>query len=242
MKKQLIAITLILGISTSFISCSAVSDTLKKVSETVKTETPKQGETTKPSETPKPVATASVNVDYKTAVEEFKKEFEIEGKTPKGAVKMYFKALSKVPTDIKLAEYLLTVVMNATELYKDDISPTGYNTGSTTQGLLKTQLLAYPNILLSYFGGTPEKEYKDGVLGDVSKINFPPNETIVGGIKVDNTAEKEGSESGRIYVKSGGKDLPTPIYMKKNPAGLWKLSNDVSSVATGVKKPTPTDF
>jgi hypothetical protein len=47
---------------------------------------------------------------------------------------------------------------------------------------------------------------------------------------------KEKQAKGlKIFIQSGGKDMPTPVYVRENSSGQWKLTN-YSSICTGVKK------
>ncbi len=43
----------------------------------------------------------------------------------------------------------------------------------------------------------------------------------------------------KIFIQSGGKDNATPLQLRKNNSGQWKLT-EYSSVCTGVKK-TPQE-
>jgi hypothetical protein len=52
---------------------------------------------------------------------------------------------------------------------------------------------------------------------------------------------KKGEKESKIFMQSGGKDNPTPVQLKKNKEGYWKLFN-ASSIATGVKRIQDDDF
>lgn len=81
------------------------------------------------------------------------------------------------------------------------------------------------NSAKSYLGGTPENSYRydyDHHLELLANSN-------------------RGDQESKIFIQSGGKDLPTPVHLRKNSDGIWKLFN-VSSLATGVKKITSRDF
>ncbi len=71
----------------------------------------------------------------------------------------------------------------------------------------------------SYLGGTPDNDYA------YSYDNDP--------IIVEDSS-KRGAKKSKIFVQSGGKDFASPVHLKKNKDGYWKLFN-VSSLATGVK-------
>jgi len=48
-------------------------------------------------------------------------------------------------------------------------------------------------------------------------------------------SKKDHGKGVKIFIQSGGKDNPTPLQLRKNSSGQWKLTN-YSSVCTGVKK------
>jgi len=81
------------------------------------------------------------------------------------------------------------------------------------------------NSAKSYLGGSPENNY----LYDYSH----PLE-ILGN-------SDRGELESKIFIQSGGKDMPTPVHLRKNSSGTWKLFN-VSSLATGVKRVEKRDF
>ena len=77
----------------------------------------------------------------------------------------------------------------------------------------------------SYLGGTPENGY--------SYSYDHPIELLAN--------SSRGEDESKVFIQSGGKDLPSPVHLRRNDAGEWKLVN-VSSLATGVKKPDKGDF
>jgi hypothetical protein len=77
----------------------------------------------------------------------------------------------------------------------------------------------------SYLGGTPENGYR-------CDYHHP--------IRILEQSDRGETES-KVFVQSGGKDLPSPVHLRKNADGVWKLFN-VSSLATGVKKGGSKDF
>ena len=76
----------------------------------------------------------------------------------------------------------------------------------------------------SYLGGTPENGY-------IYDYDHP--------IRILEQSDR-GDEESKVFVQSGGKDLPSPVHLRKNESGQWKLFN-VSSLATGVRKPRSKD-
>lgn len=164
---------------------------------------------------------------------DFQQRFEIEAKTPKGAIRMLFLALLTLEKNPTLAESMATVVYSGKKLTPQKGSPTGFVLGSSERFILN-QLKQRPEIVHSYLGGTPEKDYMDfDATGNT--LLYPPNG------EVNNTLE--GNAEGLIHIKSQGKTNPTPLFLERNAQGLFKIDpSSVSSIATGVKKSEPKDF
>jgi len=223
MLKKILAGTVALSLLGISLGCS--TDALKQV----------LGDKTSSGSTTTTTPSTSTTTDYKPAVDAFKTEFNTEGKTPQGSVKMLFKALIKIEEDPKLGEYLLSVVLRADEMSENKSSPSGYDVGSSMRYLLD-QMKASPQIVRSYVGAKPADDYQNFDKNNLV-IDYPANGTLTGGVKIDNTLQYPDKDTdGRIYVKSSGKDTGTPIYFKKGTTGLWKIeSRSVSSIATGVQ-------
>jgi len=231
---------LVLAIASSFMgiitSCSLIPTSLTTAITGTTTGTP----TTTTSSSSTSTSTTKLSTsDIKTACDAFAKRFETEGKTPEGSIKMLFEALLTIETSPELAEVEVSVTLNGKDMYEDATSVSGYDVGSTTRYMLEEIKNKY-RIARSYVGAVPDDDYVSFDKNNIV-VNFPANGTLVNGLKVDNTITAD-STSGRVYVKSSGKDLPTPIYMEKNSKGLWKISSGtISSIATGVKG-KPKDF
>ena len=72
----------------------------------------------------------------------------------------------------------------------------------------------------SYLGGTPANHYAADY-----------NHTIA------TTLHKHGlndETNAKVFVQSGGKDFQSPVTLKRNNAGTWKIT-EFSSLYTGVK-------
>lgn len=180
-----------------------------------------------------PVSSASLQA--------FQSEFATQSKTPQGAVRMLFKALVELENDQAVAEQLLGFVINGQQLEADADSPSGYRFVPASRFMLD-QIRNRPNTIRSYIGGTPERDYANFDRVNLP-LDFPADNSMVGSIRIDNSAEDEGAGIGRIYIKSAGKDEPTPINMAKNGRGEWKIDlSSLSSIATGVKSAPVTDF
>jgi hypothetical protein len=81
-------------------------------------------------------------------------------------------------------------------------------------------------IAASYLGGTPENGYTYSYGNKV---------------EVDARQSRIGDEEAKLFVRSGGKDNPSPVILKKNKDGYWKIF-EYSSLFTGVKPIKSNDF
>ena len=171
----------------------------------------------------------------------FQTRFAELGKSPQGALHMLFEALVTLQDDIALAEQQAALVFNGQQLYRQADAPSGWDVGNSVRFLLQ-QLKAKPHIVASYLGGTPQQHYRDADLIQLP-LNYPAENSLIGGIRVKQSAMVEGANEGQLTILSSGKDLPTVIYLAKNARGLWKIdTRSLSNIATGVKAPTPEDF
>jgi hypothetical protein len=81
------------------------------------------------------------------------------------------------------------------------------------------------NSAKSYLGGTPENNYRFDYDHPMEILEH----------------SNRGEQESKIFIQSGGKDMPTPVHLRKNNDAIWKLFN-VSSLATGVKRVKSGDF
>ncbi|HDS09989.1 MAG TPA: hypothetical protein ENN73_07160 [Firmicutes bacterium] len=158
--------------------------------------------------------------------DEFKKEWESLATTEKGAIKMYL---------IAILEYLNENPdggrMIGQCVPKGEFSPEGKPTPSHRFYLEQFGKVVkgtdFPGgIAASYLGGTPQNGYKYDYANEIVVIE---------------SSSKFGSEESKVFVKSGGKDNPSPVTLKKNKDGFWKLFG-VSSLCTGVRPIDNKDF
>ena len=230
-----------ISVNTSQNNNQAATVSQNQTAQPASTNTPKPGESSSPATSVSPTAVASsaqasatptatasvkpaTTTDLQKAIADFKTEFETEGKTPQGSIKMLFKALLKIEEDSNLAENILTVVLKTSQMYEDQSKPSGYDVGSSMRFLFG-QMKADPNIVRSYVGATPEEKYQNFDKNNIV-INYPSVSTI-----------PEGKDEGRIYIKSSGKSGETPISLNKDAtSGLWKINtSSVSNIATGLQ-------
>ncbi len=149
---------------------------------------------------------------------EFKSQWEKDAGSPEDSIMYYLIAALNVESDPKLADAMMTAVVSKNDCVEDGSSPSGLKLGRSAKYYIG-QFKGNKNIARSYVGGTPENNYsiKESAL----------TMTVA--------SKQEHGKGLKIFIKSGGKDLPTPVQVAKNNAGQWKLTN-YSSICTGVKK------
>nr|MDO8109514.1 hypothetical protein [Candidatus Sigynarchaeota archaeon] len=156
----------------------------------------------------------------------FKALWDKEGKTPEGAVKCLLIAVletikEKNPEGKKMWGMVLP---------KDDLDANG-EVGTAQKSAMQNfgrivKGTDFPGaIAASYLGGSPDNNYK-----------YSYDNKIVVDTKQTKRAEKEC----KLFIKSGGKDMSSPVQVKKNAEGYWKIF-EYSSLYTGVK-PIKGDF
>lgn len=236
--------TLLAILTTSLLaSCSAASiaDATNNLINNATNPSPQptaSASTSTASSKPSPSASASPASNASAAdFAGFKAKFEQQATTPRGAARMLFEALINGLADPPNAEAYLTLVLRSDELSPSASSPTGYVLGATGKFMLQ-QLQAKPQIVYSYVGATPEQNYQNWSRTAL-QLSVPEQGNVAGQIVVDNTVEKDGATTGKLYVRSSGKDTPTPINMDRNNQGLWKIqTSSLGNLATGVKAAT----
>ncbi|MHA1379738.1 MAG: DUF6935 domain-containing protein [Candidatus Helarchaeota archaeon] len=154
--------------------------------------------------------------------EEFKKQFEEKGSDPRWTVFFYMMGvLEYITGDKKQGEPMITLTIKKDYMQKDPVSPSGLKLPQAGEGYFVQHMLESPNIVKSYFGGTPDNNY------EIDKENL---KMIVVGKNID-----DKKKHAVIDVQSGGKDIYSRVKLQKNRHGIWKLYS-TSSMATGVKK------
>ena len=150
--------------------------------------------------------------------QQFKQKWEQEwGKSELGAIKAFLIGVIEYLEDKDRGSKMIALTLPENYLQKDG-----------TPG--RNAFLEYfekdgGNSAKSYLGGTPDNDYQ-------YQYDF----------HLDMQANSEQGEwESKLFIRSGGKDNPSPVHLKKNQNGYWKLFN-VSSLATGVKKIIHRDF
>jgi hypothetical protein len=153
-----------------------------------------------------------------TSFSKFKSEWEKDAGSPEDSIMYYLIAALNIEKDPELADAMMTVVVSKRHCVESGDSPSGLRLGTTSKYGVG-QFQRNKNIARSYVGGTSKNGYK------IDKKNLTM--TVV--------KKEEKGKGLKFFIKSGGKDMPTPVTLQKNSSGQWKLTN-YSSIYTGVKK------
>lgn len=164
--------------------------------------------------------------------QEFKKRWDKEGKEPLGSIKLFLIGVIEHVNGNKEGKKMIALTIPKNYLKTD---------GTPGRNAYLDQFEQKPRAAYSYLGGTPENDYKysidnDLVVGKQSKKSIGDILTKPFG----KLLKSKGENSVKIFIESGGKDFDSPVKLRKNNEGYWKLFN-VGSLATGVKK-TPKEI
>ena len=153
--------------------------------------------------------------------EKFSKDWEKSANEPEQSVLFFLIAAYNYSKNPKIGEPMATLILSTKHNQKDSSSPSGYKLGPTNKQLLN-HMQEDINIAKSYLGAKYDEDYKF----DEKKI------------QMEHLYTEETDSSGKyvkVFIKSGGKDLPTPVGLGKNKHGQWKIT-EFSSIATGCRK------
>jgi hypothetical protein len=153
-----------------------------------------------------------------TSFSKFKSEWENDAEKPENTIAYYLIAALNIEKDPDLANAMMTVVVSKRDCLDAGGSPSGLKLGRSAKYFIG-QFKKNKNIARSYVGGTPQNGYKF----DKSKLVM----TV--------TKKQEHGKGLKIFIDSGGKDLDTPVHLRANSSGQWKLV-EYSSICTGVRK------
>ncbi|GEM_PF-1105527 len=162
------------------------------------------------------------------SLSDFQRLWEREGKTPEGAVKCLLIAVLETvkernPDGLK---------MWGIPLPKDTLSSNGEPSPGhvnfiITQFGRQVQGTNFRGaIAASYLGGSPQNGY-----------SYSYTTTVA----VDSHNTQRASDEVKLFIRSGGKDNPSPVMLKRNNEGYWKVFN-YSSLYTGVRPASSGDF
>jgi len=161
------------------------------------------------------------------SLDEFKSYLESAGKTPEGTVKCLIIAVLEAikeenPDGMKMWGMVLP---------KDNLDADGKPD--------YTQRLAISQFSMKVKGTDFKGAIAASYLGGTNKNNYTcsyDNE-----ITVDKNQTRGDDKDMKLFVRSGGKDMASPVRMKKNKYGYWKIF-EYSSLFTGVKPVETDDF
>ena len=155
-----------------------------------------------------------------TDFKKFKSAWEKDAGKPENTIMYYLIAALNIEKDPKLADAMMTILVHKDHCLDDKKSPSGLKLGRSAKYFIG-QFKKNPRIAASYVGGTPDNGYK-----------YKKSELVMTVVK------KQDYQKGyKIFIQSAGKDNPTPLQVRENRDGQWKLI-EYSSVCTGVKKAT----
>jgi len=158
-----------------------------------------------------------------TSFSKFKSEWEKDAGKPENTIMYYLIAALNIEKDPKLADAMMTLIVSKKDCVEAGTSPSGFKLGRSAAYYIG-QFQGNKNIARSYVGGTNTNNYK-----------ITSKELTMTVVK-----KQDQARGVKIFIQSGGKDMPTPVYLAKNSRGQWKLTN-YSSICTGVKKTVEED-
>jgi hypothetical protein len=153
-----------------------------------------------------------------TSFSKFKSAWEKDAGKPENTLMYYLMAALNLEKDKKLGDAMMTLVVSKRDCSEDAKSPSGLKLGRGSSYYV-TKFLESPNSVRSYLGGSNENDYK---------INKKALTLTV-------TRQVDHGKGVKIFVHSGGRDMPVPAQFKKNSSGQWKLT-EYSSFCMTVKK------
>jgi hypothetical protein len=157
-----------------------------------------------------------------TDFKKFKTAWEKDAGKPENTIMYYLIAALNVEKDPKLADAMMSVVVSKKDCLEDKKSPSGLKLGKSARYFIG-QFKKNPRIAASYVGGTPKNGYKYKKSALTMTV----------------TKKQKHGKGLKIFIDSGGKDFDTPLQLRENSSGQWKLV-EYSSVCTGVQK-TPEE-
>ncbi|HUU77689.1 MAG TPA: hypothetical protein VMX55_05045 [candidate division Zixibacteria bacterium] len=156
----------------------------------------------------------------------FKGAWEKNADEPEQSVLFLLIAAYNYCKNPKIGEPMATLILSNKHNQKSSSSPSGYVLGPTNKELLK-HMAEDINIAKSYLGANYEDDYKfneDKIAMDLLGVQ----------------PEDETGKYVKVFIKSGGKDMPTPVGLARNKDGQWKIT-EFSSIATGCRKPSSVE-
>lgn len=153
-----------------------------------------------------------------TSFSKFKSSWEKDARKPENTIMYYLIAALNIEKDPTLGEAMMTVVVSKNDCQDDEGSPSGLKLGRSAKYFVG-QFMKNKNIARSYVGGTPQNGYT------ISREK----------LTMTVTKKQDHGKGLKIFIDSGGKDMDTPVQLRQNNDGQWKLI-EYSSICTGVRK------
>jgi hypothetical protein len=146
----------------------------------------------------------------------------------RAVARLFVEAMLALERDEAAATQAMVRMCSTRSLDPAPSEPSGHCFRASEREAVK-RLLRDPNIARSYCGGRHEHDYAL----DLAAPRVVLDEAYSArGQGVDYPRPGEA----KLFVASGGADLPRPILLARNASGQWKVTN-WSSLTTGVRKP-----
>lgn len=157
-----------------------------------------------------------------TKFDKFKASWEKDSGDPEQTIFHYLIALTNIERNEKTAQAMMTILLHKDRTLEDLMSPSGLKLGRG-QRYYFFHTKEHPNVPRSYLGGTPGNNYE---------INDKDLKMTL--LRVTPMKRRRGPPKVKVWIKSAGKDSPTPTQLARNRYGQWKII-ECSSIITGVR-------
>jgi hypothetical protein len=151
--------------------------------------------------------------------DEFKQMWDKEGKTEAGAIKcLLIAVLETFKENNADGKKMWALTIPADQLTPKGEPGTQHKTAMSQFGQTVPGTDFKGGIAASYLGGTLANKYKPDYKMTIKFVS----------------SSKRGEKESKVFIQSGGKDNPSPVQLRKNDDGYWKIF-EYSSLYTGVK-------
>jgi hypothetical protein len=152
-------------------------------------------------------------------LDEFKKMWDKEGKSEAGAIKCLLVAVLETFKENNAdGKKMWAMVIPADQLTPKGEPGSQHKTAISQFGQTVPGTDFKGGIAASYLGGTPANKYMPDYKASIKLLS----------------QSTRGDKESKVFIQSSGKDNPTPVQLRKNDDGYWKLF-EYSSIYTGVK-------
>lgn len=147
---------------------------------------------------------------------------------PRAVVRLFVDAMLALERDAPAATQAMVRMCSTRHLDPAPGEPSGHRFRASEVEACR-RLLRSPNIARSYAGGHHQHDYALDATAPRVTLDESYSARAQG---VDYPQPGEA----KLFVASGGADLPRPITLARNASGEWKVTN-FSSLTTGVRPP-----